>query len=42
MITGTMVVALGFSRTFLYAGWIFAPAILVLYFIRLGKQKIKK
>ena len=42
MITGTMVAAIGFSRTFLYAGWVFGPAILVLYFIRLGKQKIKK
>jgi MFS family permease len=42
MATGTMVAALGFSRTFLYAGWVFAPAILVLYFIRLKKSKRKK
>jgi MFS family permease len=37
MITGTMVAVLGFSKTFLYAGWIFGPAILVLYYIRLKK-----
>ena len=42
MITGSLVAALGFARTFLYAGWVFGPTILVLYFIRLGKQKIKK
>lgn len=42
MITGTLVAMLGFARTFLYASWVFGPAILVLYYIRLGKQKIKK
>jgi len=39
MITGTLAVALGFSRTFLYAAWVFGPAALVLYFIRIGKNK---
>ena len=39
MITGTMAVALGFSRTFLYAAWVFGPALLVLYFIRITKRK---
>lgn len=37
MITGSLVVALGFSRTFLYAAWVFGPALLVLYYIRLKK-----
>jgi MFS family permease len=37
MITGSLVVALGFSRTFLYAAWVFGPALLVLYFIRIKK-----
>ena len=41
MITGTMVAALSFSQTFLFAGWVFGPTILVLYFIRL-KNEIKK
>ena len=39
MITGTMAVALGFSRTFLYAAWVFGPALLVLYFIRIRKKR---
>lgn len=38
MITGSMVALLGFSRTFLYAAWIFGPTMLVLYFIRLRKN----
>jgi len=42
MITGSLVVAFGFARTFLYASWVFGPAMLVLYYIRLGKEKIKK
>jgi PAT family beta-lactamase induction signal transducer AmpG len=37
MITGSIAVALGFSRTFLYAAWVFGPALLVLYFIRINK-----
>jgi len=41
MITGTLAAALSFSQTFLYAGWIFGPTILVLYFIRLKKGKNK-
>lgn len=39
MITGSLVVALGFSRTFLYAAWVFGPALLVLYFIQTKKGK---
>ena len=35
MLTGTMVAALGFSRTFLFASWIFGPTMLVLYYIKL-------
>ncbi len=37
MITGSLVVSLGFARTFLYAAWVFGPALLVLYFIRVKK-----
>jgi MFS transporter, PAT family, beta-lactamase induction signal transducer AmpG len=39
MITGTLAISLGFSRTFLYAAWVFGPALLVLYFIRIQKEK---
>ena len=38
-LSGTLYVILGFSRTFLYAAWIFGPALLILYFINL-KRKI--
>lgn len=41
MITGTLVTVLSFSQTFLYAGWVFGPTILVLYFIRLKKSNNK-
>jgi PAT family beta-lactamase induction signal transducer AmpG len=37
MITGSLAVSLGFARTFLYAAWVFGPALLVLYFIRIKK-----
>ena len=37
MITGTLAVGFGFTRTFLYAAWVFGPALLVLYFIRIKK-----
>jgi len=37
MITGALAVSLGFARTFLYAAWVFGPALLVLYFIRIKK-----
>ena len=37
MVTGSLVVALGFARTFLYAAWVFGPALLVLYFIQIKK-----
>jgi len=33
--SGTLVVMLGFSRVFLYSAWVFGPALLLLYFIRL-------
>jgi len=38
MITGTLAVSLGFARTFLYAAWIFGPALLVLHFIQIKKE----
>lgn len=41
MITGSLVVALGFARTFLYAAWIFGPTLLVLYFIQIQKRNVK-
>lgn len=37
MITGTLAISLGFTRTFLYAAWVFGPALLVLYFIQIKK-----
>lgn len=37
MITGSLAVSLGFARTFLYAAWVFGPALFVLYFIRIKK-----
>ena len=39
-ISGTFVSMLGFSRTFLYAGWIFGPTLLILYVIKLKNKKI--
>jgi len=38
MITGSLAVSLGFARTFLYAAWVFGPALLVLYCIRIKKR----
>lgn len=40
-ITGSLIAALGFSRVFLYSSWIYGPALLVLYFIRLKKNNNK-
>jgi len=34
MISGTLVVMLGYTRFFLYAAWIIGPALLVLYFVK--------
>jgi MFS family permease len=39
MITGSLAVTLGFARTFLYAAWVFGPALLVLYYIQIKKVK---
>ena len=38
MVTGSLAILLGFSRTFLYAAWVFGPALIVLYFIQLKKS----
>jgi MFS family permease len=38
MITGTLAVSLGFARTFLYAAWVFGPALLVLHLIQIKKE----
>ncbi|MCK5031534.1 MAG: MFS transporter, partial [Thermoplasmatales archaeon] len=34
MISGALVLMLGYSRFFLYASWIIGPALLILYFIK--------
>ena len=39
-ISGSLYIMFGFSRLFLYSAWIFGPALLVLYFIRLKKNDI--
>jgi MFS family permease len=39
--SGSMIAILGFSRVFLYSGWFYGPAILVLYFIKLQNKKKK-
>jgi MFS family permease len=38
VISGSLISLIGFSRTFLYSGWIYGPALLILYFM---KSKIK-
>lgn len=38
-ISGTLIAMLGFSRVFLYSGWVYGPALLVLYFVRLKQKK---
>jgi MFS family permease len=37
--SGSLISLIGFSRTFLYSGWIYGPAIIVLYFIRFNLKK---
>jgi PAT family beta-lactamase induction signal transducer AmpG len=39
-LSGPLYVMLGVSRVFLYSAWIFGPALLILYFIRLKKSDI--
>ena len=38
-ISGSLVAMLGFSRVFLYTAWSLGPALVILYFIRLKKDK---
>lgn len=38
--SGSMIAILGFSRVFLYSGWFYGPAIIILYFIKLKKKKM--
>jgi PAT family beta-lactamase induction signal transducer AmpG len=38
--SGTLITTIGFSRLFLFSAWIYGPALLILYFIRL-KTEIK-
>jgi hypothetical protein len=37
MISGSLLILLGYTRFFLYAAWIVGPAILLLYFIKMKK-----
>lgn len=39
-ISGTLITALGFTRTFLYSAWVFGPSLLLLHFIK-RKNKSK-
>jgi len=39
ILAGSLVLLLGFSRTFLYAAWIFGPTLLLVYFIQMQKRK---
>ena len=41
-VSGTLVAMLGFGRVFLYSAWIFGPALLILYFIKLKKHVRKE
>ena len=38
MISGSLVLMLGYSRVFLYAAWIIGPALLILYFVKETKR----
>ncbi len=38
-IGGTLIALVGFARLFLYGAWIYGPALLLLYFYRLKKEK---
>ena len=42
MISGTLLIMLGYTRFFLYAAWVVGPALLILYFIRLENNGDKK
>lgn len=33
--SGSLILLIGFSRTFLYSGWFYGPALLILYFMKL-------
>ena len=37
-VSGTLISAVGFTRTFLYSAWIFGPALLLFYFIKEVKR----
>jgi MFS family permease len=42
-VSGILVAAIGFTRTFLYSAWIFGPSLLILHFVkRKNKSKYKK
>lgn len=41
-ISGTMICALGFTRTFLYSGLVYGPALLILHFIKSNFKVTKK
>lgn len=39
---GTLVSLLGYGRAFLFSGWFFGPALIVIYFIKIKKSKTVK
>ena len=41
-ISGTLITAFGFTRTFLYSSWFFGPALIVLHFVNAQKQMKKQ
>ena len=38
IVSGTLLVILGYQRFFLYAAWIVGPALLILYFVKQTKK----
>ncbi len=38
-VTGSLIATLGFARVFLYAGWLYGPALLILYVLRLKSDE---
>ncbi len=42
MLSGSLVLMLGYNRVFLYAAWIVGPALLILYFVKEVKHREKK
>jgi PAT family beta-lactamase induction signal transducer AmpG len=39
---GSLVAVVGYARSFLYSGWFFGPALLIIYFLKIKSNKIKE